>query len=784
MERASLRVFIIISAAVFLGCGSKDGSHESAIAADAGDDARNVKDAAAPHGADAHVRVESHDAGKPDTITTGSCGELSCTDPATCSEKDGKASCHCPSGYNDVHGDGSACEHADACDKAADQACGKHAHCVDGPDGRGCACDEPAYKGDAENCECADGYEQKDGLCLASDGAKCGDDIDCANSHCESGICCKQACSDPGAECHTSEGASCADGHTCKYPLAKNGSACDDAKACTADSTCKAGACVSGSKKTQCDDGNPCTDDSCDDAIGCKNQNNTAACDDSNACTQNDHCSAGACTSTTLRDCTSGNDACNTGVCEPASGNCAKHPVADGTVCDDANSCTTTDACNAGTCSGMGNACGPNATACSAATPNACTCASNYVAQAGQCVPNSDECAQNPCSPDATCFDPSNDANTVQCTCKPGFSGDGKTCSKVDPCAGNPCGDGRGTCAAATDGKYSCTCGTGYVAVAGQCVCDMAGTFALREQLELTWQKTSTFESGTDTTTYWSIVRHKYDAQGNLALEKIMCGVKSIDLCGLGVSVLVAPEAYAQYQPSTVWSTTDRPGASVSFSLPNALPKAPFVTPSFAALSGISLTDPAGDWPGTRKDVQGSDNFDNSAVNGARWVDADNDGVAGVTTYPVGPDGAVADGSPNAPTTTFAKTSAACPRGNASAARLPYNYPPGVEGVSIQRIKRISSANRIISSLNGTLASCDQISGTIGGPSAGGVRFDTRIAGCVRINGSGETGCSDTLIDFADTNTMVQQSEGASSFVARRVADTVTCEEVRNYPYD
>jgi hypothetical protein len=780
VDQALRRVIIIFGAVACFGCGSDDSKTANAVTADASVD--NNDDRSKPDAATSGDK--SKDAGATQTGTTAkSCQDLKCKDPATCSEQDGKARCSCPDGYDDPNNDGSDCVDKDECAGDGDHGCDKNAKCTNQPGGFECACNAPAYKGDGKTCECAAGYELKDGLCLANDGGKCGDPLDCVNGNCVSGICCATACTNPDGECKTDDGATCNDGHTCSYPLAKNGADCDDGKACTAESSCNdKGECISGSKKTDCDDKNPCTDDSCDDMAGCKNQNNTTSCDDGNACTSSDVCASGSCTGA-MRDCSSEADGCNKGSCDPASGNCRKEPLKDGQTCDDANSCTSTDKCSNGACGGD-NACGINATGCAAGSPNTCTCKDGFVSQNGLCVPTTDECAANPCSPNATCFDPSNNANDVQCTCKAGYTGDGKTCTAVDACAGNPCGDGRGTCSASDAGKYTCACSAGFTEVAGQCVCNMAGTFALRTELDVSWDASSGIESGKDADVYWSIVRQNYDVNGQLQLELIACGETNIDLCGTGITGLVPVEAYAQYAPAVVWSAPNPSGVSVTFDLANAVPGKAYQTPNIAALGGITLTDPNGTWPSDRRDVAGTSDSNATPVNGARWLDTDNDGVIGITTYAVGPNGVAADGSPSAPLTAYGTHSTVCPRSNPNAARSPYNYPPAAEGLTIQRVKRFASANRVISAYNGTINSCDDVSGTVSGPDSGSVHFDARVGSCIRVNGTAETACSSSLVDFIDETPQSQNKVDSSSFVMKRVSDTITCDQVRSYNYN
>ena len=771
----------LFSFLLIVGCGSDSDTKSDGNDAksDAGTASENKPPEKTSENQSGNATPENKDAGTSmqQTAAADGCKSLSCKEPAQCEEKDGKARCTCPKGYEDVKGDGSECKDIDECDKGEDD-CDKRAKCENKPGGFECKCPSPAYVGDGKKCSCAEGYKEEDGYCEAPDGKSCEDNADCQNNHCVSGICCAEACSSPGAECTTAEGATCADGKTCKYPTAKDGSACEDEDACTNGSTCKEGKCQKGETPRDCDDKNPCTDDSCDSKIGCKNSNNTATCDDKNPCTLTDVCKNGSCQSTGLKDCTTENDTCNTGVCDPESGNCKKQPMGEGLACNDADSCTKTDQCKGGACKGDGNACGPNASACTAGMPNTCTCNTGYHAANGLCVPDNDECAQNPCGANADCFDPSNNAGDATCTCKTDYEGDAKAgCTAKNPCMGNPCGEGRGTCTNGIAGKYTCTCGAGFKAVAGKCVCDMQGTFAVRSELKLAWSNIDGIVDGSGSTYSWSIARHNYDAEGNLTAEMIQCGDTNLDICGTGVRIVGIPsEAYAQFVPIAAYDKGAASSAEFAFKLESPLPGSDYKTPNFGSLMGISLTDPLGTWPASRKDVQGGNDFDGSATNGARWIDTDGDTFFGLTTYAVGPNGAPADGSELAPIEGYTGRSPSC--------NLPYNYPPALDGLTTRRIKRFSSANRVISAFDGKLDSCDALSGNVTGPDDGKVHYDIRIGNCTRtdLNGNNEGACSSGLLDYLDSTQTPNQVD-SDSFKAKRVKDDITCKEVRALTY-
>jgi hypothetical protein len=784
-----LRVaFFVFGLVAAVGCGSDPSHNENSDASlDAGstEDATTPKPDAGPTDGGARDAGDAGDAGDGAVITASGCASLKCAAPATCSESAGKARCVWPSGYDDKNGDGSQCDDKDECAKSADNDCGKNAKCENKPGSFTCTCQAPAYKGDGKACTCADGYADMDGVCVGDDGRNCADNLDCSHGHCQNGVCCAQACSTPNGECLSVEQATCQDGHTCKYPVAADGAACDDADACTTKSSCQSGNCIRGTTDVECNDGNPCTDDSCDATQGCKNPNNAANCDDSNPCTENDKCSGGTCSSVTPKNCSSQDDVCNKGTCQASDGSCVKVALANGTVCTDANSCTADEVCTAGVCGGS-NACGPNAISCTPGAPNICACNPGFVPGATQCVPDTNECSTSPCSPNATCFDPSNNPGDVTCVCKTGYDGDGRTCIEHDGCVNNPCGAGRGSCVRGSLGAYTCSCDAGFKEVNGQCVCDLGGTFAVRLAVHSTWAAQLGFEKGDAMSFTWSLGHYQYDAQGNLDMALSACGETNVDLCGTGLGTLVPVEAYAQYVPLSVWDNAPTTGVppALHMTLVAPLPNTPFVTPMAAGLNGITLTDPLGAWPATYRDVQGGPDFDGTAVNGARWLDTDSDGVAGLTTYTVGPGGAVADGSPTAPPTTYGATSVACPS-NASAPRSPYNYPPAADdGNVIRRIKRFSSANRMISSFAGTLETCQRITGNVAGPDGGKPHFDARVGSCIRVNGGGETACSPTVVNSSDGSASGSSGDSqTATFVMLRVADGTTCPQVRALTY-
>jgi EGF domain len=707
------------------------------------------------------------------------CGDAECKSPATCS-RDGEPHCVCPDGYKDVKNDGSQCDDVDECKDNKDN-CDPKAACTNTPGSFTCECKGPAYKGDGKTCECSDGYtKSSDGLCLASNGKSCGDDLDCATGNCEGKICCAVSCDNPG-NCQTTEGATCEGGETCKYPTAGDGAACDDGKACTKAGSCKSGSCEAGTEPEQCDDNNPCTDDSCAEPAGCTHVNNTKACDDGNPCTTTDACLVGTCQGSAPRDCSAQDNTCNKGECNPANGECRAVPRQVSVMCNDNNSCTLMDMCMGGACMGSGNACRQNATSCTPGTPNTCVCKDGFVNEGGVCVPNDNECdGDNVCSEFADCFDPSNVGGDVMCTCRAGYTGNGTQCTQTDPCADNPCGEGRGTCTAGTAGAYTCSCAQGYKSVAGSCVCDMAGTFAVRTELGIRWTDVEGgIDDGSGSFYTYLLERHTYDAAGKLSLEIIQCGSTSFDLCGSGQVPLYGAEAYSEFYPAHIWDLPSMPKFTVQLDLPKALPGEPFKSPNYALLHGVTLTDPLGAWPPTRADIAGSSAFDGSAVNGAAWVDHDSDNQVAITDVMVPPGGIRSDGVNPEPITQFGATSATCSRA--------YSYWPALpeSGLSPVRVSRAYTAARVIQGYDGSITSCDAYGGSLSGNLNNRPRLDARIGGCMRINGSTETNCAGRSVDSLDGADSNQEVVNAT-FKAKRMtaAGNITCDAVRKMNFD
>jgi hypothetical protein len=97
------------------------------------------------------------------------------------------------------------------------------------------------------------------------------------------------------------------------------------------------------------------TGGSCDPVTGtCPNPQpvaNGTICNDANACTTGDNCQAGFCTGTAAV-CTAQDQCHVAGTCDPATATCSNPPAPDATPCDDGDACTVRDTCAGGSCVG------------------------------------------------------------------------------------------------------------------------------------------------------------------------------------------------------------------------------------------------------------------------------------------------------------------------------------------------------------------------------------------------------------------------------------------------
>jgi hypothetical protein len=251
-------------------------------------------------------------------------------------------------------------------------------------------------------------------------------------------------------------------GHVCMAMPVTDGTSCDDGMYCTVGETCKSGMCGNGMPR-DCSTGNTCVTGSCDETMGAcvgTPAPNSTPCEDGNPCTIGDICGAGVCQPGLPPDCTAFDDQCNTGMCDPASGNCRAVPMTDGIACDDGNDCTGNDACSAGACTGNpmvadGNAC-----------DDGVACTTMDTCMGGVCAGTVQPCPGTACNPgvcDTAAGGCTNTALVDGTACD-----DSNFCTGATTCTAGVCGGGTAINEGAMcDDGNSCTSGT--VCIAGGC---------------------------------------------------------------------------------------------------------------------------------------------------------------------------------------------------------------------------------------------------------------------------------------------------------------------------
>jgi N-acetylneuraminic acid mutarotase len=356
---------------------------------------------------------------------------------------------------NTVCNDGNACTQTDTCQNGA------------------CSGANPVSCGAASQCQVGGGVcDPATGICSGPpkpDGTACNDGNACTTvDTCQAGVCVGSTpvvCAAPD-QCHDQGVCAPATG-VCSNPLKANGTACSDGNSCTQTDTCQAGVCT-GANPIVCPVADQCHNAAvCNPATGiCPNSNKAdgTACNDANACTTGDTCQAGVCTGGNPVVCAVA-DQCHTqSVCNAATGVCPANPSkANGTACNDGNSCTQTDTCQAGVCTGANPVvCGApdqchTQGVCNAATGvcsnpskadgTACNdgtlCTSGDVCQAGVCAGGNpvvcaapDQCHDQGVCNAATgvCSNPAK-ANGTACN-------DGSACSAGETCQAGVCNGG------------------------------------------------------------------------------------------------------------------------------------------------------------------------------------------------------------------------------------------------------------------------------------------------------------------------------------------------------
>jgi len=289
------------------------------------------------------------------------------------------------------------------------------------------------------------------GVCAAApanEGGACDDGDGCTVADaCSNGICggAPLDCSGLSDACNL--GVCIGTSGVCDVVPVNEGGACDDGAPCTVDDACAGGVC--GGQPLDCsthDDA--CNLGMCDPATGgCIAQpaNEGGTCDDGDNCTVADACSNGVCAGAP-RDCSPLDDACNVGVCDPGSGDCVAQATNEGGTCDDGDSCTVEDACLAGVCQGAPLDCSGLDDACNIGVcdPALGSCVAQAANDGGACA-DGDGCTVNDICAGGACAGVPLDCSTLNDACNVGACvGTTGVCAAVPANEGGACDDGDG----------------------------------------------------------------------------------------------------------------------------------------------------------------------------------------------------------------------------------------------------------------------------------------------------------------------------------------------------
>jgi hypothetical protein len=255
---------------------------------------------------------------------------------------------------------------------------------------------------------------------------------------------------------------------------------------------------------------------------------------------------------------------------------------------------------------------------------------------------------------------------------------------------------------------------------AGVCttMCNLTGSYALKLTIPVTWPGTGVLSSGSGTYVWWS--KLVLTQSGNTLTGTVgACGETVPDFA----STPFIGENYGVTYPNTVFDGTPLPSTSTSGTVSAPSPGSAFALARSAILIGVSMADPVyGAWP---------------SAGGVTSSDGDGDGKPGITApYKSG--------------------------GSYDAAPL--------NSLGTARASRAYLASRAVFTLNGTLDSCSQASGT-----ASVQYIDYHTIGCLRTSGSD---CSSGEWGYLDNNGPDYQVNPATYRLVK-LPGAGTCAEVR-----
>lgn len=667
-----------------------------------------------------------------------SCSELTCEAPAQCEMTSGVATCVCPRGYL---GSATDCQDVDECASEDMNDCGEHARCENRAGTYECVCNA-GFGGDGRTCnalsDCsADSNTcHPDAICTsADDGVRC----TCGNGFEGDGRLCADV-----DEC-ASDKAACAEHARCLNRRGGFECACATGYEGDGRAQCRDACQVALLDRSRCDVGARCRLAPNTDPLASCESCQSGYTGDGKRCTADSECAALDCGDNTVCAGQAGKRRCE----------CAPGFEGDPKVgCEDIDECAGASSCEA-----------PASTCLNVPGGYVCDCAAGFERVAGECV-NIDECARgiHTCDAAAVCTDKT---PGFECACKPGYEGDGRACRDIDECemmGAEACPEGGAsvTCRN-TRGSYECRCQEGYAGDPKQgCYCDLSGYWALRQDSSLTVPKQAAGDvvllaRTTTRVSLWELKRYRYDGE-TLRVESQLCGGDR----GAEVFSPHYEEVYSSAIPNASYDMVGlESGASIPLPRSAAQSGSPFNTPRHATVFGIKLDDPLNDpWPTKYTQVPKD-----------RWVDTDNDGVPGITFWPV-------------------NTTVRSGRGDETYSYLPVTLKGSSTLIDV-RTSCISTAVRNVNHLEGKIERCGRITGrTITDKIEARIHsctqlrrdeWDTADISCTADYWSSTRACIADQVQFLDEQDQTTESEGMFELVkmAELDAEGIDCESVR-----
>jgi hypothetical protein len=284
---------------------------------------------------------------------------------------------------------------------------------------------------------------------------------------------------------------------------------------------------------------------------------------------------------------------------------------------------------------------------------------------------------------------------------------------------------------AVTASMVACTAGSDDSASNGSAdtanTCDPTGTWAIKVETPVSWDKSFVVQGGTGTITNW--LRTTRTADGlNISDTATICGVSTPDYSSAAV---FGSEHYGVRFPDALFEAGTLPTFTIAGTLSAAGPGATFTAQPAAAIIGATMTNPGTDpWPANSAQLTSADQ--------------DNDGNVGVSVD--------------------------------TATGGDYKDPP-LDALKSNRAKKVYTAFRQVLTTQGTISTCNRVDGSgtvavINNKPA----IDQHVLGCLR-----ETGVACAASDFKllDSAAPVYKPTGDAVVTMVRVPANTTCTDIR-----